>query len=289
MEWNNKLKPKPVKKPNLELPKGKKSVYEGNYDKEEMAEFAEQLKKLGINWEWDQRLTKGIKKPNSIIIDEDRWEDLKNLHRTFVSTKQLKRNEREEKRRKREEYVKPDPKQAKEAGEQYLQSKQLVLLNTDDSELSENDRNIKQYIKDKQEEAKVASEVYDMYDWAEDYYDRWAIEAFEYNNENESGIDDDEYVLKKGEELVKAIAGRSDKKYSPEQLEQFLEYLRMNVYSRQGAIIKMPYDIEAMRKAGWPQDKINVYIQKNETTKKMKEKYDEMYERELAKRKFKGN
>lgn len=46
MEWNNKLKPKPVKKPNLELPKGKKSVYEGNYDKEEMAEFAEQLKKI---------------------------------------------------------------------------------------------------------------------------------------------------------------------------------------------------------------------------------------------------
>ena len=181
------------------------------------------------------------------------------------------------------------PEEIKEQLEGQLQAKNFVRNNTDDSELSENDLAIKNYYKEKQEEAKVASEVYDMYDWADSYYDRWATEAFEYNDENESGLSDNEYVLKQGEELVKAIANRSDKKYSPEQLEQFLEYLRMNVYSKQGAIIKMPYDIEAMRKAGWTQDKINTYIQKNETTKQMKMKYDQMYKEELAKRRFKGN
>jgi hypothetical protein len=169
------------------------------------------------------------------------------------------------------------------------QTKFNVIQNTDDNELSEKDREIKQYLTEKQEEAKVASEVYDMYDWAESYYDRWATDAFQYNDERESGMDDDEYVLKQGEDLVKAIAGRTDKKYTPEQLEQFIDYLRMNVYARQGAIIKTPYDIEGMKKAGWDQNKINKYIQKNELNKKMVEKYRPMFDELKAKRKFKGN
>jgi hypothetical protein len=82
MEFNNKLKPiKPkIKKEKVSIPTGKMSVFEGSNNEYMMKQLTDLMKQQGINWEWDQNLQQGFKKPTNIIIDENRWEDLKNIH-----------------------------------------------------------------------------------------------------------------------------------------------------------------------------------------------------------------
>jgi hypothetical protein len=107
MEFDNKLKPKPVKKPKYVVPEGKMSVYEGEYlsDERAMAEFLGELKNKGISYEIDPRLSQGSKKPHNIIIDKNSWEDLRSIHGSFKSHLDIAREKKaEDKERRQKEW-----------------------------------------------------------------------------------------------------------------------------------------------------------------------------------------
>lgn len=173
----------------------------------------------------------------------------------------------------------------KERAGEWLKNKSFVLDNTDDAELTPQDFELKTHLKNIEEQNKQALENNDMFDWAERYHDRWADQAFQENDDREN-INDDEWIIQKGEEFVKALAGRQDQKYSQEQLNEFLENLKMFVYKS-----PQTHDIEMMKNnpRRYNQQQIQKAEERNKKAAELQAKYKVLYEQTMKKRNMRGN